>query len=367
MQERYTAERTTNYALGLDFALLREAYLNAARTARPERPSGNPGSYVICFGGSDARNISGQLIRWLTGLGEHQSLDVVLGAAATNLHQVEAAAADYPGQVRIHRSLDDVAMIELYRAAAVAFLPASTTLIEALACGVPVVGGFYVDNQRDIYAGLVAAGAIHGVGDWNAPAGLGDAIQLSLMTKGQPRTMVQPDGYSDLNLRSLFGQLAVDEPLLVVRRARLADARQFFHWVNDPGVRQNSINQRVVAWEDHLAWFTHKISDGNTLLLHAGRSGRGCGQLRYDTSGEEAVITISVDAAFRGQSIGKQLLRAGEEQLTVRHPTVKLQVAFVRPENRGSRRLFEQCGFRSVGRQTVRQVELLRYEKPFGI
>ena len=47
----------------------------------------------------------------------------------------------------------------------IAVLPSSTTMLEAMACGIPIIGGYFVDNQINNYNQYVEAGAIIGCGN----------------------------------------------------------------------------------------------------------------------------------------------------------------------------------------------------------
>lgn len=363
LETKYRHARHTALAFGTAFALLRRPFLEAARAPMTEVAGGG---FYVCFGGSDGNNVSGQLIGWLTALGYTNPIDVVLGGANRFGDQVAAAAEAYPGEVTVHHNLDDAAMIALYRRSRLAFLPASTTLLEAIATGAPVVTGHYVDNQIDIYHGFMALGFVRGIADWNAPTALGAAIEAALLTsveeyRRKARSVI--DGYSDVSLRLLFEQLATGEEPLTCRPAGPGEMRQYFEWVNAPAVRQTAIRQDLIAWADHVGWYTRRLADPDSLLLFYTFRGRPCGQLRYELAEGEAVVSISIDKTFRGKGLGSRLLRLGERQLRARHPTLKTLVAYVRPDNLPSVKIFERDGFTFVRREILHGTVLLRLEK----
>lgn len=364
--EKYKREAHTALALGLDFALLRAPFLSVAR--RQHKPE-KRGHFYVSFGGSDSNNISTQLIRWLTELGYTHPIDVVLGAANVFRAAVEKAAEKYPGTVTIHQNLADEAMIDLYQKARLAFLPASTTLLEALACRVPIVTGFYVDNQVDIYHGFMEKRLLAGVGDWNEPHCLRQAIEQCLSVdidvyQRQARHLI--DGYSNVNLSLVFHQLLSGEEPLVCRTARTEDVVQYFNWVNDPLVRSTAINTDPIAWEEHVSWFGDRVNDENCLLLFFSLRNVPCGQVRFQIDGGHAVVSISIDPRYRGKKLATRMLRIAEYQLRSRYSSVSLVSAFIRPDNIASQKSFKHSGFYFVLEETQQGTQLLRYQRSYS-
>lgn len=367
LAEYYDYGPDTSLAFGLGFALLRPLYLAAAQNKQRVFPSER--RYFICFGGSDFNNISGQLIKALTEMGYDCPLDVVLGAANQHGGAVEAVAREYKGHVSLYSSLNDEQMIGLYGKATVAFLPASTVLVEAMAAGIPIITGYYVDNQINIYHGFQNLGLMEGVGDWNKPIDLTGAIER-VEQEGHERSVRRYrqyiDGYSKLNHLQIFEQLELGEVPLVVRPAQPEDAKIYFRWANEPAVRANAIQREVIIWEDHLNWFSRKLLDDDTLLLYYNYLGADCGQVRFDVTREEAIISVSLAATMRGLGLAKRVLRLAEEQLVVRYPGVKVIVALIRSGNLPSQKSFAGFGYRFSYRVSIGGAELLKYTKECG-
>lgn len=354
LRRQYSDKVDTNYALGLHFALLRKLFLRAA--LRPKR--GSRTRVVISFGGSDAKGITEKLIIELTRIGFTMPLDVVLGHASKHLEAVQVALKLYAGNTTIHHGLGDAALVELYESAKLAFLPASTTLIEALACGCTVIGGYYVDNQVDIYHGLLEKDLIYGIGDWEAPENLAAQIETALLKPKAERRL--PDGFSHLNYLQLFSQLGAGLPVIVCRPVEDTDSRTLFDWINDDDVRRNSVNTEPVKWEGHQAWLKRKLKDENSLLLMFLLRGQPCGMIRFDLN-REALVTISIGKEFRGQGIGKRILELGQEQLVQRFASVQRIFAYVRPGNLASRKLFLALGYTPGGQEKIENVLLDRF------
>ncbi|MTB53185.1 bifunctional UDP-2,4-diacetamido-2,4,6-trideoxy-beta-L-altropyranose hydrolase/GNAT family N-acetyltransferase [Lewinella sp. W8] len=364
LSDKYSHEDKTALAFGLDFALLREPFLLAAREAAPVARSDR---FYMCFGGADPQNISTLLLSRLSDLGFDNPVDVVLGASNPFLPEVRLAADQYPGPVKIHHNLGDEEMIGLYQGARLAFLPASTTMLEAIACKVPIVMGYAVDNQMDIYHGFLNTELFAGVGDWNKPQRLKAAIDQCLaedrVTYGTKVDQLI-DGYSNVNLSGIFKQLAAGVEPIVCRRATKIEMHQYFKWANDPVVRSTAVKTDVISWEEHTKWFSRRLVDQDSLLLFFLYRNRPCGQIRYEVSSSgSAIVSISIDPGFRGQRLASRMLAIGQEQFHSRFPEIPLIVAYIRPDNLASRKTFERVQFSLIEEVNLRGTDLLRYER----
>ena len=347
---KYRLSSTTSTAFGLAFSLLRQPFLRAAREPKLAG-SKVDAPFYLAFGGADIYNVTGRLIQKLAEAGYTNKLIVVLGASNQHAEAVRAKAAQYLGEVSMYQSLEDNVMIDLYRQSSLAFLPASTTLLEAIAVGVPIVTGYYVDNQHDIYQGFANDELVDGIGDWGAIDTLNNDFFRDLIQKAiRGSSKESPiDGYSDLNLLSIFDQLQNVQPLLVGRPASDREAKIYWDWVNEKAVRSNSIQSDAIPLKDHLGWYQQKLQDNNSLLLYYEYQTQPCGQVRFDVNDRhEALLDYSVDQSMRGQGFGVRLLQLGEQQLRGRFPHVLAVVAIVKADNRASCRALKGNDYQLV-------------------
>jgi spore coat polysaccharide biosynthesis predicted glycosyltransferase SpsG len=142
----YQAAPTTRFLLGPAFSLLRQPFLAAA--ALPQRPVA-PDSALVCFGGADPLRLTMRMLGALRALPHLRRLGVLLGSAFGDAAALEELAASAPqGTITIYRNVAAAPLADLLHSYAMAVVPASTVLIEALALGRPALTGYYADNQR---------------------------------------------------------------------------------------------------------------------------------------------------------------------------------------------------------------------------
>lgn len=141
---------------------------------------------------------------------------------------------------------------------------------------------------------------------------------------------------------------------LTYRTARLTDAQLYFDWANDPDTRRQSFNSAPITLETHIAWFTRKLADGNTLMLvFQNETGQAVGQVRFERTPvadmpDEVIISLSVDASQRGKGMAHQLIEQGCTICRSRWGEVTIH-AYIKPENGASVKAFERAGFRLSG------------------
>ncbi len=139
---------------------------------------------------------------------------------------------------------------------------------------------------------------------------------------------------------------------LRVRPATQDDAHLLLKWRNDPEVRRRSRNGDVIHLDAHRAWLNRVLEDdGRHLLIVESADGLPVATARYDrlegstAAGVRWEISISVDPLMRGRGVGCTALRMSDEWLRLAEPDTWEIVAFVQPDNPGSRRLFLRAGY----------------------
>lgn len=156
-EHHYNKERYTKLTLGTRYALLRPLFL---KEAKKNRVITNIDKAFVCFGGADPFNLSLKAVEALLQLSNFKEIHVVLGGAY--LHkEILRLHDEYPNKIKIYRNLSDDRLIKVMRNCNFAIAPASTILYELSCVKMPILSGYYVDNQELIYKGFLNNEAIY--------------------------------------------------------------------------------------------------------------------------------------------------------------------------------------------------------------
>ena len=138
----FDVEPYTRLCLGLGWALLRRPFLQDVPFTYERK------GVLICLGGSDPCGITNKILSILLDIGVND-IKVVVGDLAFLRN-------DYRNDTRIHimYKLSANEMRRTMCSVIGAIVPASSLCIEAMACNLPVMAGYYVDNQKEFYDAL---------------------------------------------------------------------------------------------------------------------------------------------------------------------------------------------------------------------
>jgi spore coat polysaccharide biosynthesis predicted glycosyltransferase SpsG/GNAT superfamily N-acetyltransferase len=365
---------------GSRYTPLRQRVLDASR--RDVTAGEVARTVLVVMGGTDPVGLAPPVVGLLarTGL----ALEVTVIAVDENADRVRAAARGSRLSLTVLAPVDDLAA--LMSGQDLVISAAGTTVWELCCIGVPMALVWAVDNQREGYDRVVAAGAAVGLGgpELGGPDRGGDESAVGLLKTALRDSQVRADlvlagrGIVDglgawRVVRTCEQALGLGRPArpvadagLVARPATLEDARRLWEWRNDPGTRAGSRNAEIVPWLEHLAWLESSLTrEGRVLLLMedpAGPVGTVRWDLRQERKGEgehEWEVSITVAPDLRGQSLARPMLRAAEAALLkVTLPDVALSevarsrgtdvtayLAVVHVDNRASVRLFETSGY----------------------
>jgi len=149
--------------------------------------------------------------------------------------------------------------------------------------------------------------------------------------------------------------------LITVREAVESDCKQIFEWANDDDTRAASFCSGLIDWDMHSNWFSQKLQDPNCLLLICGNEwGKSLGLVRFDLSGDEAIISINLDPNARGQGLAGFIITRTIDELFKRYNISKVS-AFIMQQNLRSAKAFERAGFSMIGQTTIKGNEACHY------
>lgn len=152
----FDTEAHTKLCLGLEWALLRKPFLEAAAIASQRTYSEKIEKITVSFGGSDYYGLTEKVIRILMQIDSVEHIDAILGDCFNT-------KMDFVNEkVTFYKQIPAEKVSELFLNCDLAVLSSSTICIEALACGARVAAGWYVDNQKDFYEYLMKNQMIYG-------------------------------------------------------------------------------------------------------------------------------------------------------------------------------------------------------------
>jgi len=341
----YSLEEYTRFCGGLKYAILQAQFLDIAKA---KREITSIQKLFICFGGADFNNLTTKVLHLLAqGLPEQiKEICVVIGGANTFKREVQAASRKFSGvNIHIYENLSSEEMVEKMCSAQVAILPSSTILYEALTVKMPIISGYYVENQLSVYHGFTELGLIYGVGDINKFQNYVTLLHEILRSNPKKMTDQQAryiNGSSKKNIRRIFWELTEQYQLCA---ASLKDLELFFDWANDTAVRKNAISSDPIGFEGHTRWFKQKLEDIDTYIYILKADRQPVGQIRFELEGNEALIDYSIAKESRGNGFGTMLVEFGLEKLKNDCNRLLKFKAVVKAQNISSWKVFEKMGF----------------------
>jgi len=292
----YRATGSTEYALGLDYVLLRPSFLEQACK---KREISIIQSVIICFGGADYKNLTYSTTRSIIQFKEFRKVVIVTGTAYDQLDSLNELLNKDNRITHLH-SVNEDEMLSLMLQSELAIVPSSGILLEALAAGCVVISGTYAENQRIIFERFLKFGAIESAENFSTEE-IVFAIKAVLNKPGYNKRLI--DGLSSKRIFKKIVGLTIS-----LREVEADDCRLLFLWANEAGVRTNAINTDPIEWNDHVNWFSKILSGAKSRIFILERSGNPAGQARFDLKEDHYIIDYSIDKNFRGQGFSKIML-----------------------------------------------------------
>ena len=144
----YQAQAYTDFALGPEFSLLRPSFIKAAAKKRKIE---NVESALICFGGSDIKNITKKVLEAVIDIEQIKKINVVVGAANPHRESIIKICEKKDSRINIFESLDEHQMLSVIQSSDLAIVPASGILLESLAGGSLPLICYYAENQKELF------------------------------------------------------------------------------------------------------------------------------------------------------------------------------------------------------------------------
>lgn len=336
--DQYKAQIYTQFALGPSYALLRPAFLKARQAARKTNEKSH--SVMICFGGSDYKNLTQQTLDTVLTFNFFNEIIVITGSASQTFKEQEGFNSNY--KVKYYHSVNQDEMSELMYISDLVIVPSSGILLEALALGCKIISGMYVDNQKYLFENYKKLGGFISAEDFS-DSNLRNALNVFFQTGIDPPNLI--DGKSSERILKLFNQLVLEKEIYI-RKANEADNVSTFKWAKNKKVRAFSFNQNEITFEEHSKWFSSKIDHPRCYYYIAELNHKAIGSIRFDVNDGEALISYLIDPKFHGSGLGISLLKKGIIALLNENDKSILRiVGFVMGQNIASVKAFERLGF----------------------
>lgn len=158
--EVFSVEPYTKLYLGTGYTLLRRPFLERLKTKHKPISDFSNLNVVISFGGADPQGVAVSMANLLETSDKVNSITVI-GNHTDGLKHCD--------KIISLSNLSAEEMCDAFASNDLAILPASTTMLEALACGIKIIGGYFVDNQIDNYSQYVKSKSIIGCDNLTNP------------------------------------------------------------------------------------------------------------------------------------------------------------------------------------------------------
>jgi UDP-2,4-diacetamido-2,4,6-trideoxy-beta-L-altropyranose hydrolase len=334
----YNAQTYTQYALGLDYALLRSPFLRIKQNEKPDIIK----TVFVCFGGADSKNITQVVIDILKQDPRVEKVNVVLGSAYQYLSNLKEAVSNN-NKFKLHYAIGPDEMADLIADAQLAIVPSSGILQEVLAVGNKVISGMYVENQKWFFENYKALGVFESADDF-AEESIKKAIDKCYEnTDKQTSRLI--DGKSGDRLLKYFNQLKLEDEV-TLNNVKESDLLKTFEWASDQEIRKFSFNSNTVKFDEHQAWFTNKLKDNNCFYYLASVNNKEFGSIRFDVKDNKAIISYLIDPLYQNQGLGTILLKKGLERfLSEFKGEISCIYGDVLFENIASIKIFQKLGY----------------------
>lgn len=350
----YKTEGYTKLALGTKYAILRPSFLEAAKQARETR---SLKTAFVCFGGADPFDLTLKATLALIAFPEIRAIHIVVGAAYAHRDLFDLKVSEK--NIHIHQNLSEKELVTLMKACDFAIASSSTILYELCSVKMPVLSGYYVENQKGLYQGALDHQLIVGAGnlEHSSTDDFKEKIKVVLQQSDYSTQLQAQASAFDAQIKDRFLALFAE---ISYRRAGAEDVLLIYEWANDKVSRENSYFTEAIPLETHKAWFTKKLADPASMIFIAEVNGKPAGMIRYDVLEDHAVVGVSVAEQFRGKGLAPEFLK-GTAKLYFERNTVPVE-AFIKTQNQASIRSFGKAGYKKTRQEMVHGADSFIYK-----
>jgi len=332
LEKDYSKESYTRLLLGFKYILLRKEFLLGQNNAVKNNDSKIA---FVCFGGADPANLTCRFVEELLSKSHIKKINVVVGEAFKYFEELSFISLDK--RIVIHKNVNSKKLVQVINDSDFGIVPCSGILLECLALALPVLTGYYIDNQKKIAQYFFEKlpdcylGDLRKINFKNLNLGISNCKPLDII-----------DSCSNIRLNNEFKNTS---DIIEYRKAIYEDVDVIFNWSNDNIVRLQSFNSEPIIYENHIKWFKNKVNDSESFFVICSVNKRPAGLVRFSKDAGSSVIGVLIDEKFRGRGLAPIFLRnsvkfyreSGDDQIIL---------AYIKKDNKASVISFEKAGFK---------------------
>ena len=165
IQDTSVKKLPNRICFGLEYSILQDCFLEVARN--PALFMRKKKGIFLNLGGSDPNDVTSKILKILIEE-TSENIRCVLGPMNRNIEGIKENFKEFQDRLEIFHSLSAIQMRDILISSKLGICPSSTIALEAIACRLPLITGWSVENQKDIYAGLDKLGLAKGIGNLEA-------------------------------------------------------------------------------------------------------------------------------------------------------------------------------------------------------
>lgn len=341
---------------GLKYALIRPEFSNDQKIVKRRD------EVFICFGGGvETVPLINKALQalCLAGFVKIQITIVLNEKLSTEVEDL--IQANYSNlTIDLKYNLTAEEMAELLMISKIGICSSSTIALEARASGLPVVAGYFVENQKGIYQSLLKYNEIPILGNLNEadPKFIASTIAELLNNLQRYSNSILNYERTQHNYQRLIRSWFT-EMRFMLREAESEDVERYLHWANQADVRQNAINSEPILPENHRNWFASRLASQSTKLYLGMINHLPVAQLRFDLHEGIWEIDYSVDPDYRNKGLGEMLIRKGMKRLQEDLNSYCTVAGLVKSTNTASAEVFKKLHFTQKTNELRNGIDLL--------
>ncbi|MFV0520495.1 MAG: GNAT family N-acetyltransferase [Lachnospirales bacterium] len=344
---KYSEQNSKTLFYGKDFIILRSSFL----MKNDHIINKTCNKILIMLGGTDPKNVTPKILQNLCINYPEILFKVIL--SKNKIEEIEKVK--YSNNIEFYSNLDENEMYNIMCEVDFAITACGQTIFELMATQTPFLAVQIADNQdnnRKILEKNIGYNIVLDFEDKDFELKLNEFFKNAILWENRKNiskvlgNIISFDGRKniiDLLIKDFY------KKDLVLRKANKEDVESVFKLSNEDYVRRYSINKDKILWENHIKWFENVIfSEKDFFYIVTNNEKDFLGQVRFNISENECVISISLSIAIKGKGLANDILKKSLYAFFEEEKKTYDIIAYIDKENIGSIKLFKSVGFKEI-------------------